>query len=328
MPLAHVVIAPGVVVAVSVTMAVAMALYGSPELRRYADDARRRIAMAVHSFGDNIDPYRHGEPRFNRPEDADGFMLSSRDPGVDGDDETLRRQREELMYWNRMRLEKSKAEKEAVRQVVDDDDVDSSSRPVVYGSGADARPATSGLRHRREASNLAPASAVYYANPFADEHAASDIYSATTRDAEDDFHSATLAPSPPAALIDLPPMPDSPSAAHRQESYASIQAWAQDSSNHNLLSSSLHANPAVAVPESEPDMLSDGQLTPTATDLSAPSLVGSAEHLSQPAEEDDDDEAGRPFDVLSESSGMDTPASWSELGSVVSENESLGPLQA
>ncbi|RDA84123.1 hypothetical protein CP532_0105 [Ophiocordyceps camponoti-leonardi (nom. inval.)] len=306
MPLAHVVIAPGVVIAVSVTMAVALALYGSPELRRYADDARRRIAMAVHSFGDNIDPsHQHNgsqgrEPRFNRPEDADGFMLSSRDPEFDADDETLRIQREELLYWNRMRLEKAARD-------------DGSAATAVRQSSADVNPDAAGLRHRGEHKPSV------YADPFADELAASDIYSATTRETtiQEDFHTPAHPSSPP-ALIDAPAFPesrilhegdDSPSAEHRQEAYASIQAWAQQSSQHGLYA-------AAREPALSDHSLSDGQLTPTATDASAPSLIGSAEHISQA-----DDEPARPFDVLSQSDGFDTPASWSDLGSVVSDND-------
>lgn len=324
MPLAHVVIAPGVVIAVSVTMAVAMALYGSPELRRVADDARRRIAMAVHSLGDGIDPYLREEPRFNRPEDADGFMLSSRDPGFAADDEALRRQREELLYWNRMRMQQyrdQEATAGAEQRVIGSEMQDSPrpDAPLAHGSGAEALPATSGLRHRGEPPN--PAS--YYANPFADELAASDIYSATTRDAQDDFQSATLAPSPP-SLIDLPPFtnPVSPSEDHRQEAYASIQAWARDSSNHGPFLAPV--NDTVTVPASEDDgeLVSDGRLTPTATDASAPSLAGSGEQVSR------EEESVRPFDVVSESDGMDTPASWTDMGSVVSESESLGRVQA
>ncbi|PHH71502.1 hypothetical protein CDD80_5237 [Ophiocordyceps camponoti-rufipedis] len=319
MPLAHVVIAPGVVIAVSVTMAVAMALYGSPELRRVADDARRRIAMAVHSFGDGIDPYRRNEPRFNRPEDADGFMLSSRDPGFAADDETLRRQREELLYWNRMRMEQSRDQEATAKEgerVIRSATQDSSRPdvPLAHGSGADALPATSGLRHRGEPPNPA----LYYANPFADEHAASDIYSATTRDAHDDFHSAPLAPSPP-SLIDLPAATDpvSPSDEHRQEAYASIQAWARDSSNHGPFTAPGNGT-VLPASESDGELVSDGRLTPTATEVSAPSLAGSGERVVR------EEEAVRPFDVLSESDGMDTPLSWSDMGSVVSESETLG----
>ena len=103
-------------VVVSVAITAAIAAYESPEVRRAAENIRRRVAIALHALGDNFDPNSHrdddlnnGEPRFNRPEDAQGFRMSrgtpadGADPGVDADEESRRRQREELMYWNAMR---------------------------------------------------------------------------------------------------------------------------------------------------------------------------------------------------------------------------------
>ncbi|KJZ79195.1 hypothetical protein HIM_01346 [Hirsutella minnesotensis 3608] len=368
----HVVLASGAVVAVSVAVATAMAIYESPELRRYADDVRRRIAYALHSIGDGIDaPYR--EPRFNRPEDADGFMLSRRGPGaeagVDADDETRRRQRDELLYWNRLRLEKmdKESEPQSVPQLAQrpagvtrgpsfDDflqqDNTAEEGSYVFNTGADVRAPQDGLRQRGAAAAL-------YANPFADENcigndelsemearqdtpvkeeALSDIYSATTRQT-DDYRSATMEPSP--VLVDTTDVPKphnqtesvatldrvladdefmSAGQEDREEAYASIQAWAQDSSRNFY--SPLPVTPAA--PMSEPELISDGQLTPT----DSVSLVGSGEDVANDANSSRAGDAERPYDVLSESEGMLTPASWSEIGSVVSESEGHGPMHA
>ncbi|KAM4060414.1 hypothetical protein HRG_002020 [Hirsutella rhossiliensis] len=379
----HVVLASGAAVAVSVAVATAVAIYESPELRRYADDVRRRIAIALHSIGDGIEP-PHREPRFNRPEDADGFMLSrGAQPGVDADDETRRRQREELLYWNSLRLrakDEDKSQDEAPLAAAataaahvqrpsavsrgpsfDDflrQDGDAEDGTYVFNSGADARhtPAA-GLRHRGEPAPRALGTSLY-ANPFADENciglddmsemaashvppvkeeAMSDIYSATTRQS-DDYRSATMEPSP--VLIDTAPAPAEPepqpaetlervladdeymSAGQedRNEAYASIQAWAQDSSRNFY--SPLPVTPAA--PASEPELVSDGQLTPT----DSVSLAGSGEDIANEAQSSRAGETGRPYDVLSESEGMLTPASWSEVGSVVSESEAHGPVHA
>lgn len=369
----HVVLASGAAVAVSVAVATALAIYESPELRRYADDVRRRIAIALHSIGDGIEPpYR--EPRFNRPEDADGFMLSRRDPGVDADDETRRRQRDELLYWNSLRLRATDDDQprdaaaahvhrpSAVKRGPSFDDFlqqdgdDAEVGAYVYNTGADARHApTPGLRHR---SGIA---ASLYANPFADEncigpddvsdmvtsHAPpvkdevmSDIYSVTTRQSHDN-RSVTMEPSP--VLVDTMPAPADPSPPEsrpaetlervllddeymsagqedRDEAYASIQAWAHDSSRNFY--SPLPVTPAA--PASEPELISDGQLTPT----DSMSLIGSDEHLANETLSSRVGDTGRPYDVLSESEGMLTPASWSEVGSVVSESEPHGPVHA
>lgn len=379
----HVVLASGAVVAVSVAVAAALAMYESPELRRYADDIRRRIAMTLHSMGDGINP-PHREPRFNRPEDAEGFMLSrggaraGAEPGVDADDETRRRQREELLYWNRVLLEKKdKEEKEpaalpapmerpagAHRGSSFDDflrkDEGAETGAYVFKSGAEVQDSQPGLRHRGEGSR--GFSSALYTNPFADEHhidsddvaemsatfiapgkdeGLSDIYSATTREG-DDVRSATLEPSP--ALIDIvshtQASQQSPSELpgtlerelandeymsagqeDRHEAYASIQAWAQDSSRNFY--SPLPVTPAA--PMSEPELVSDdGQLTPT----DSVSLVGSGEDLAQDARSLRAAETGRPYDVLSASEGVLTPVSWSEVGSVISESDAHGPVHA
>ncbi|KAJ6447141.1 C6 zinc finger domain-containing protein [Purpureocillium lavendulum] len=384
----HVVLASGAVVAVSVAVAAALAMYESPELRRYADDIRRRIAMTLHSMGDGINP-PHREPRFNRPEDAEGFMLSrpaGAEPGVDADDETRRRQREELLYWNRVLLEKKDQEEKEPAALpapperpvgahrgssFDDflrkDDEDAETGAYVFKTGAEVQNSQSGLRHRGEGSR--GFSSALYSNPFADEHhidsddvaemsatfiapgkdeGLSDIYSATTREA-DEVRSATLEQSP--ALIDVgshtqasqevPPseLPGtlerelaqdeymSAGQEDRHEAYASIQAWAQDSSRNFY--SPLPITPAA--PMSEPELVSDdGQLTPT----DSVSLVGSGEDVAQDARSHSlsssqhAGETGRPFDVLSASEGMLTPASWSEVGSVISESDAHGPVRA
>lgn len=370
-PVNHVVLASGAVIAVSVVVATAIAIYESP----YAEDVRRKIALAMHSLGDGLAPHdAHREPVFNRPEDADGFLQSRRgngaEPGVDADDETRRRQRDELLYWNSLRLQKQdKAPEEdtqasAVRPTVlkhergtsfDDflqPDKQAEEGTYVFNSGADARAEQTGLRQRGDTGRGFTTS--LYANPFADEHhigndemnelesnymapekdeTMSDIYSATTRDPEEN-RMANLEAS--AALIDLSPDPAPTESSatvqrdvendefmtagqeDRHEAYASIQAWAQDSSRDFY--SPLPVTPAQ--PMSEPELVSDGELTPT--DLA--SLAGSGEDVGNDALSSRDGETGRHYDVMSESSGMATPAeSWSEVGSVVSESDAPIP---
>ncbi|KAF4513213.1 hypothetical protein G6O67_000512 [Ophiocordyceps sinensis] len=367
--ISHVVLASGAVVAVTVAVATAVAIYESPELRRYADDVRRRIAIALHSIGQGIEP-PHREPRFNRPEDADGFMMSRRgagaQPGVDADDETRRRQCEELLYWNSRRLKKQDEDKpkhedgdkpkhEAPLAAAAAHDENAEPGTYVFNSGADAGHAPAARLRRR-----GPAPAALYANPFSDEncigfddmsemevsHAPlakeevmSDIYSATTRQS-DDYRSATLEPPPP-VLVDTTPAPAEASPQgmdtmelvcaaadeymsagleERDEAYASIQAWAQDSSRNFY--SPLPVTPAA--PASEPELVGDGQLTPT----DSVSLIGSGEDLGNETRSSMAGDTGRPYDVLSESEGMQTPASWSEVGSVVSESDAHGPVHA
>lgn len=373
----HIVLASGAVVAVSVVVATAMAIYENPEVRRYTDDARRRIALALQSLSDGINPPIR-EPRFNRPEDAEGFMQTKRgqgaEPGVDADEATRKSQRQELMYWNAVKLQKQ-LEDELARRALGGapaegerpsigergTSFDDFLKPAesdeqgayVFNSGAEVRSAPEGLRQRGEGARGLAAAALY-TNPFADENHidideldgnmgigtgrsmpggfdASDIYSATTRD--DDHQttetmSATMEEATP-ALIDVSvetiqssatsggPFSEYQSATASRESddeaYASIQAWAHDSSRSFY--SPLPETPVA--PVSEPEVVSDGELTPT----DSASLAGSGEDVANDAHSSRAGKTGRSYDVMSESSGMMTPASWSEVGSVISENE-------
>lgn len=378
-----VILASGAAVAVTVAVAAAIAIYESPELRRYADDLRRRIAIAVNGVGDNISQRQSREPVFNRPEDAEGFMLSGHGQGTDhaveADEETRRRQREELMYWNSLKLEKQRdgvsnektLEKVEERPVLTQrgstfDDFmtkdDAEKGAFVYNSGSAPRPSANGLRHRGEVNRGIAASLL--ANPFADEFGIgnddlaevqksevamareeilSDIYSATTRDGGEKGAEAERQAVPD--LIDVgdePARTESSATLERDlaedeyvtagqdssdEAYASIQAWAQNAAENQSgaptpnFYSPLPVTPVA--PISEPEMVSDGQLTPT----DSASLIGSGEDIGDEVRSRAGEASGKEYDVLSESEGMLTPASWSEVGSVVSEYEAPMPAR-
>ncbi|GKT62088.1 hypothetical protein ColTof4_02285 [Colletotrichum tofieldiae] len=359
------------VIAVSVAVAAAIAIYESPELRRYADDIRRRIAVALHSLGEGIEPGDR-PPMFNRPEDAQGFLESrgGAESGVDADDETRRRQREELLYWNAVHLakkekERIEAEESGSRELpppgptrgrsFDDfmqQDQTGEKGSFVFNTGANVHDDEGLVRRRPE--GVRGLNSSLYANPFADEHqidqdelptmeepshispgrdeAVSDIYSATTRDADERPRdiAATLAHMPPlvdvaetssesakSATLDRELGADEYMTAgqeNREEAYASIQAWAQGSTASNFYSPLPMSPP---IPMSEPELVSEGELTPT----DSASLAGSGEDVADDAASSRTGDNSRYYDVLSESEGMMTPASWSEVGSVVSENE-------
>ena len=68
-------------------------------------------------------------------------------------------------------------------------------------------------------------------------------------------------------------------------------------------------------------MVSDGQLTPT----DSVSIIGSGEDLGNDAQSSRAGDHGRYYDVMSDSEGMATPASWSDIGSVISESDAPIP---
>ncbi|KAI0893867.1 hypothetical protein F4806DRAFT_139278 [Annulohypoxylon nitens] len=374
-PFNHPAVSVGVI-ALSVAVAAAIAVYESPELQRMANDLRRRIAIALHSLGDSVTPQER-ENLFNRPEDAEGFFRSrgvdinaGGDMDVDADDETRRRQREEIMYWNALREEKKAREQGDPEKAggsrprgssFDDflrEDGNAEKGTYVFQTGLEAQN-NEGLRRRGDGARGLSQS--IYTNPFSDEHGIdenivfenslmdpekdeieSDIYSASTQLGVKDNspQTATLLPSPEitsatasaAPLVDTEDrtstLPSAPVQSERElgpdeymtagqddrhDAYSSIQAWAHDAS-----SASFYSPLPVSPPEpmSEPELISDGMLTPT----DSASLAGSGEDIGE-AVSAVSWSGSRPYDVMSDDEGMMTPASWTEVGSVVSESE-------
>ncbi|KAE8443830.1 hypothetical protein EG329_001337 [Mollisiaceae sp. DMI_Dod_QoI] len=366
--------AVGVVVAVSIVAAAAIAVYESPQARQFAEDVRRKIAIALHSLGDEINPQPR-QPRFNRPEDAEGFLMSQAgaDPGIDADEESKRRQREELMYWNAVHLEKKEKERQlngprpenrSRGSSFDDflhEDPSGEKGTYVYNTGADTNQAE-GLRNRA-GRGLERGS--FYANPFGDEHniemdeqraidaslmdpdlserdeVMSDLYSANEEPRPSRQTTATVAEQ----LIDTSeePVPDPPvsypamedhfmgettnftNMAERDDSaYASIHAWA-DNANQSFYSP-LPVTPGAVTPQlqerapgsptfSDPDVSVPGSGMATPTDSA--SLAGSGEEVWAPRSG-----ATSEADIMSvDGEGVSTPGTWTEVGSVVSEDD-------
>jgi hypothetical protein len=95
----------------------------------------------------------------------------------------------------------------------------------------------------------------------------------------------------------------------RADAYAAVQAWSQGMGFYSPLPSTPEA------PISEPEIVSEGRLTPADSASVAESGVDVANDMAS-AEGDD-------YDVMTETDdGIPTPTSWSEIGSVVSESES------
>ncbi|KAI2621136.1 hypothetical protein GGR54DRAFT_89969 [Hypoxylon sp. NC1633] len=370
-PINHPAIVSAGVIAISVAVAAAVAVYESPELQRMATDLRRRIAIALHSLGDNINP-QDRENLFNRPEDAEGFLQSrglnlNAEPDVDADDETRRRQREELIYWNAV-LEEKKEKERMDSEKTDVSQLRASTRgssfddflqrdekgAYVFHTGSEAQN-TDGLIRRR-ARGLTHS---VYTNPFSDEYGIdeqiafenslmdpekdeveSDIYSASTQlgNRDETTHPATMFPSPSPSSAAVTPLlvsvDETPAAQSEQaqtserelgpdefmtagqddrhDAYSSIQAWAHDASTAGFYSP-LPVSPAA--PMSDPDVVSDdGILTPT----DSASLAGSDEDVREEGASVRSWPDSQTYDVMSDDEGMTTPASWTEVGSVVS----------
>jgi hypothetical protein len=300
-------------------------------------------------------------------------MQSSAVPGVDADEESKRRQREELMYWNAVRLEKQAKELKLREESekgpanksrgssFDDflqEDHTAEKGTYVYNTGVDVgREAEEGLR-QRGARGLNQGST--YANPFADENnidmdeqraidaslmspdaseKSEDLYCASPRPAKPRETAATLedqlvdtsdpVPDPPVSyptMEDLHESMNFTNMSTREDSaYASIHAWADNA--NNSFYSPLPATPRAASLQLQPEagpapsspLFSDppesvpGDVTPT----DSMSIADSGENVWAPRSG-----ATSEADVMSvDGDGIATPDSWTEVGSVVSEND-------
>ncbi|KAI1133186.1 hypothetical protein F5Y10DRAFT_229599 [Nemania abortiva] len=228
------------VIAVSVAVAAAIAIYESPELQRITNDLRRRIAIALHAFGDSITPQER-ENLFNRPEDAEGFLRSrgmgpDGVPGVVADAESLRRQREEMMYWNAVHESREMARQDEKRHRhrtsasssshFDDflqQDENAEKGAFIFQTGRDPHP-HNGLVRRRRSENPRGINSLYstYTDPFSDEHGIesdiafenslmdpgkdelSDIYSATDIGAQQSSRTMSPEQNPPTSIPLVP----------------------------------------------------------------------------------------------------------------------------
>ncbi|TVY44566.1 hypothetical protein LSUB1_G000852 [Lachnellula subtilissima] len=375
----HPVAVSGAIIVVGVAVAAAIAVYESPQARQFAEDVRRKIAVALHSLGDEINPAAQ-QPRFNRPEDAEGFMESTgsagrAEPGVDADEESRKRQREELMYWNAVHMEKMEKERKLAGEgpanrsrisSFDDflqEDPAAEKGTYVYNTGTDVNGVSDDGLRSRGVRGLNHGS--FYANPFSDDHnidwdeqraidaslvspeasekmeVMSDLYSAQEDPKPSRETTATIAeqlidtseepvPDPPVALPSLEMMQETNftnmSERIRDDSaYASIHAWA-DNANTSFYSP-LPVTPGATTPQqqhepvpgspafSDPPLSvpGDGDMTPT----DSASLAGSGSEVWAPRSGATSD-----ADVMSiDGEGISTPGSWTEVGSVVSEND-------
>lgn len=112
---------------------------------------------------------------------SQGALGAPAEPGVDADEDSKRRQREELMYWNAIRLEKLKKNDEQQERPVatrsrgssfedflqEEHGAEKGTTYVLHNTSTDVGN-DEGLRQRGGARGLASGSA--WANPFGDEH--------------------------------------------------------------------------------------------------------------------------------------------------------------
>ncbi|KAF9693427.1 hypothetical protein EKO04_008772 [Ascochyta lentis] len=173
-------LAKGLIIAASVLVAAGIAIYENPQVRQWVDQSRRKIAVALHSLGDDIQPRRPSESsddfeerkrrreeliRTNRNE----LIRRAREEGIAVDLDELAKigTEDAALAEKRSRANRTKSFDELVGS-------DGMLRQDATATGADT--SNNGLRKRGVAGFAAgTAAAAAMSNPFADENVLFDV---------------------------------------------------------------------------------------------------------------------------------------------------------
>jgi hypothetical protein len=172
--------ATGLIIAASVLVAAGIAIYENPQVRQWVDQSRRKIAVAIHSLGDDIQPRRQSESsddfdeRKRRREELirrnrNELIRRAREEGIAVDLDELARigTEDAALAERRSRANRSKSFDELVGS-------DGMLRQDATATGAET--SNNGARKRGVAGFAAgSAAAVAMTNPFADENVLFDV---------------------------------------------------------------------------------------------------------------------------------------------------------
>ena len=320
----------GLIISISLLLAAGLAVYESPQVRQWVDESRRKIAIALHSLGDEIGPNR------SQSEDA-----STREDESTEAAERRRRARQEILERGRVMEEKRRSRSgQSTRGKSFDDLVDEEGKlkkateKEAKSTATETKPQDEGLRNRNtEAKGAAMGAAM--ADPFADEMHMDfeSLHSPATVEAdastpppkvEDNVprsspavlqqeqqnlatNTDTVSNHPSELLVDLTPTTSQASSHNndlaeltnepppQQLNYESVNEWAE------------HSSASFYTPPRSENADHDGHRNPA----TAASDAGTGEHV----------EAGD-VDVVSElGDGISTPGSWTEVGSQISDED-------
>ncbi|MCJ1431490.1 hypothetical protein MMC27_000843 [Xylographa pallens] len=330
-------IAKGIILSISILLAAGFAVYENPQVRQWVDETRQKIAIALHSLGDEINP-----PRSPRSGSADASTREDDSPEAA---ERRRRAREEILERGRVMEERRRLRSGQVSRGMSFDDlVDEEGRlkkeaeNEANTTAAQINLDDEGLRKRTAVvseDSLRAAMSGMLANPFADEkHMDSQMQDVSnsvespqySRASTATLSGASLAANPvhfeqehqtilvdtettsnhpSELLVDLTPTTSNSSAHNdlselstetpQQMNYFSVNEWAENST------ASFYSPPQ-----------SDAGHNEGEEGVAAASDAGTGEHVENMSD----------VDMVSDvSEGSYTPSSWTEVGSVVSEED-------
>ena len=310
------------------------------------DNSRRKVAVALHDLGDELAP----RPQSRRPRSQDASTQEDNSPEAV---ERRRKARAEIIERGRVLEERRRGQRASAKSFDDLVDKDGVLKAeATRATATEAQPASSELRKRNVEAQGAALGATM-ANPFADEipmefHSAEDkIVSLPHSPSSTPTMGSPMQPvltpeTPRTLLIDTDEISNHPSEQLVDLTPTTSQASAPESPHHDDLASLEPLSPFhddEAPPPNPWSMSVDdwpeianasfysapvSQSTPSEpraptehdeelrSGASTPTISESGEHVSQIGSDD--------MDVLSEIDGISTPGSWTEAGSVSSED--------
>ncbi|KAF2742087.1 hypothetical protein M011DRAFT_472492 [Sporormia fimetaria CBS 119925] len=335
-------LAKGIIIAASIIVAAGLAIYESPEVRRWIDQSRRKVAHALHSLGDDIQPRRPSESqeeyearkvkdetvRRKRME----FLRKAQEEGISVDlDELARIGRENDHAPRRVRRGTSNSQKSFDELVGHDGRLRRDEKTAAKATGADKN---ENAARRRGLAGFAAGAAVAAGNPFADDQVLFDQEDEKTTSAQplidlDSRESTATVEAQPVFspqsenLIDLTPTTSNESEpdAGPEQSLQSITSSTSEPESTHLTTDAE---------DSDDDILSTGTLTPR-SERSAYTTVSAVESqinsIASLSVQNDTDHDGRSeafsevgfadadFSDIGSQRGVMTPSSWTDVGS-------------
>ncbi|KAF2258999.1 hypothetical protein CC78DRAFT_86646 [Lojkania enalia] len=335
-------LAKGLIIAASVLVAAGIALYESPQVRQWVDQSRRKIAIALHSLGDEIQPRprrtsessQDYEARRRKEESLrrrkSDLIRRAREEGVAVDLDELARLGEEV----EMRDTKQGKKNESAGQRSFDDLVGKDGMLKDIGSSTGAESTDKGVRRRGVVGFKAGAAA---ANPFADQV----LFDQEEEEAPSPKPFFYVESRESTATVEEPENPQT--ASIPQSEAEDMEQAAQSFYSFTTSASDPQHLDAVEVLDAE--NVSTGTLTPRSDSaFTGASIVGSAadDIAVLSTHEDDHDARSEAFseagftdagfseagfsEVSERRMGVMTPSSWTDVGSD-DESEWGGPGQ-
>lgn len=335
----------GLILSFSILFAAGLAIYEhNPEIRNWVDDSRRKVAVALHDLGDELAP----QPRSRRTRSQDA---STREDSSAEATERRRKARAEILERARVLEERRRGKRASAKsfdELVDEDGVLKDKATAARATATKVQPGATEMRKRNVEVQEAALGATL-ANPFEDETPmgfypknqaiASVAHSRSSTPTPSSPTQPFLAPETPQTLIDPDSVANSPSkqlvdltptaslaslptSAHRED-LASLEPLTQANGDEApapepwSMPVDHWLEPGNAsfysAPSSPPACLDDSlSIQHSKSGASTPTVSESGEHVSQIGSED--------MDVLSEFGDISTPGSWTEVGSVSSED--------